>query len=71
MLWGSGLLSDPVKEKRATICRCLVKGDFASEVELLAEVMKEKLWGKVLKSSPQYMKSLNDNIINGRGKPQC
>lgn len=44
-----------------------MKGDLASEVELLADVMKEKLSGMVLKSSPQYMKSLNDSSINGRG----
>lgn len=44
-----------------------MKGDLASEVELLAEVMKETLWGMVLKSSPQYMKSLNGDSINGRG----
>lgn len=64
---GVKLLSDTVKEERSTIRRCLMKGDLASEVELLAEVMKEKLWGTVLKSSPQYMKSLNDSSVNGRG----
>lgn len=64
---GVKLLSDTVKEERSTIRRCLTKGDLAFEVELMAEVMKEKLWGTVLKSSPQYMKSLNDNSINGRG----
>lgn len=45
-----------------------MKGDLPSEVVLLAEVVKEKLWGKALKSSPQYMKSLNDNSINGKRK---
>lgn len=64
---GVKLLSDTVKEERSTIRRCLMKGDLAFEVELMAEVMKEKLWGTVLKSSPQYMKSLNDNSVNGRG----
>lgn len=44
-----------------------MKGDLAPEVELLAEVMKEKLWGTVLNSSPQYMKSLNGDNRNGRG----
>lgn len=63
---GVKLLSDTVKEERSTIRRCLMKGDLAFEVELMAEVMKEKLWGTVLKSSPQYMKSLNDNSVNGR-----
>lgn len=67
VLWGVTLLSDTVKEERSTIWRCLMKGDLASEVELLADVMKEKLSGMVLKSSPQYMKSLNDSSINGRG----
>lgn len=43
-----------------------MKDDLASEMELLAEVTKGKLWGKVLKSSPQHMKSLNYNSINGR-----
>lgn len=64
---GVKLLSDTVKEERSTIRRCLMKGDLAFEVELMAEAMKEKLWGTVLKSSPQYMKSLNDNSVNGRG----
>lgn len=72
---GVKLLSDTVKEERSTIRRCLMKGDLAFEVELMAEVMKVyychysvmKLWGTVLKSSPQYMKSLNDNSVNGRG----
>lgn len=44
-----------------------MEGDLPSGVGLLAEGMEEKLWGKVLKSSPQYMESLNDNSINGRG----
>lgn len=45
-----------------------MKSDVASEVELLAEVMKGKLWGKILKLPPQYTKSLNDNSINSTGK---
>lgn len=64
---GVKLLSDTVKEERSTIRRCLMKGDLAFEVELMAEAMKEKLWGTLLKSSPQYMKSLNDNSVNGKG----
>lgn len=55
MLWGSGYLLILYRRKGLQF-----EGDLASEVELLAEVMKEKLWRKLLKSSPQYMKSLND-----------
>lgn len=64
---GVTLLSDSVKEKRSTIWRCHMKSYLASKVELLAEVMKEKLWGKILKLPPKYMKSLNDNSINSTG----
>lgn len=44
-----------------------MKSDVASEVELLAEVMKGELWGRILKLPPQYRRSLSDNSINSTG----
>lgn len=66
VLWGSGYFLI-LWSRKNLVWRCLMKGDLAPEVELLAEVMKEKLWGTVLNSSPQYMKSLNGDNRNGRG----